>query len=113
MLEVEGLNAYYGAAHVLQDVSLTIGAEPVAQVDPPQLAARRPGQLVPDDDAARRGVPTDPLPDPVAQLLVEVVRRGAVQHDVRGDDRALHRIRDPDAAGVVDQRMLQQRALDL
>ena len=32
MLEVQGLNAYYGAAHVLQDVSLTIGAEPVALI---------------------------------------------------------------------------------
>jgi branched-chain amino acid transport system ATP-binding protein len=32
MLEVEGLNAYYGAAHVLQDVSLTMGAEPVALI---------------------------------------------------------------------------------
>jgi branched-chain amino acid transport system ATP-binding protein len=32
MLEVEGLNAYYGSAHVLQDVSLTMGAEPVALI---------------------------------------------------------------------------------
>ncbi len=32
MLEVSGLNAYYGAAHVLQDVSLTMGAEPVALI---------------------------------------------------------------------------------
>jgi len=32
MLEIEGLNAYYGAAHVLQDVSLTMGAEPVALI---------------------------------------------------------------------------------
>ena len=32
MLEVQGLNAYYGAAHVLQDVSLTMGAEPVALI---------------------------------------------------------------------------------
>ena len=32
MLEVYGLNAYYGAAHVLQDVSLTMGAEPVALI---------------------------------------------------------------------------------
>lgn len=32
MLEVRGLNAYYGTAHVLQDVSLTMGAEPVALI---------------------------------------------------------------------------------
>jgi branched-chain amino acid transport system ATP-binding protein len=32
MLEVSGLNAYYGSAHVLQDVSLTMGAEPVALI---------------------------------------------------------------------------------
>jgi branched-chain amino acid transport system ATP-binding protein len=32
MLEVSGLNAYYGTAHVLQDVSLTMGAEPVALI---------------------------------------------------------------------------------
>ena len=32
MLEVAGLNAYYGSAHVLQDVSLTMGAEPVALI---------------------------------------------------------------------------------
>jgi branched-chain amino acid transport system ATP-binding protein len=30
LLEVEGLDAYYGYAHVLQDVSLTVGAEPTA-----------------------------------------------------------------------------------
>ena len=32
MLEVSGLHAYYGSAHVLQDVSLTMGAEPVALI---------------------------------------------------------------------------------
>ena len=32
MLEVSGLNAFYGSAHVLQDVSLTMGAEPVALI---------------------------------------------------------------------------------
>jgi branched-chain amino acid transport system ATP-binding protein len=30
LLEVEGLNAFYGAAHILQDVAFTIGNEPVA-----------------------------------------------------------------------------------
>lgn len=32
MLEVRDLNAYYGTAHVLQGVSLTLGAEPVALI---------------------------------------------------------------------------------
>src|SRR5918993_5841420 len=32
MLEVQGLNAYYGTAHVLQGVSLSMGAEPVALI---------------------------------------------------------------------------------
>ena len=32
LLVVEGLDAYYGSAHVLQDVSLTMGAEPVALI---------------------------------------------------------------------------------
>jgi branched-chain amino acid transport system ATP-binding protein len=32
MLEIQDLNAYYGTAHVLQDVSLTMGAEPVALI---------------------------------------------------------------------------------
>ena len=30
LLAVEGLNAYYGPAHVLQDVSFTMGDEPVS-----------------------------------------------------------------------------------
>ena len=30
LLEIEGLDAYYGYAHVLQGVSLTVGAEPTA-----------------------------------------------------------------------------------
>jgi branched-chain amino acid transport system ATP-binding protein len=29
---VEGLNGYYGTAHVLQDVSLRMGSEPVAVI---------------------------------------------------------------------------------
>ena len=32
LLEVEGLNGYYGSAHVLQDVSFSMGAEPVALI---------------------------------------------------------------------------------
>ena len=32
LLEVEGLNGYYGTAHVLQGVSFTMGAEPVALI---------------------------------------------------------------------------------
>jgi branched-chain amino acid transport system ATP-binding protein len=32
LLVVEGLNGYYGAAHVLQDVSLSMGSEPVAVI---------------------------------------------------------------------------------
>jgi branched-chain amino acid transport system ATP-binding protein len=32
LLAVEGLNAYYGPAHVLQDVSFTMGDEPIAIV---------------------------------------------------------------------------------
>jgi branched-chain amino acid transport system ATP-binding protein len=32
LLVVEGLNGYYGSAHVLQDVSLTMGTEPVAVI---------------------------------------------------------------------------------
>ena len=32
LLEVEGLNGYYGAAHVLQGVSFSMGAEPVALI---------------------------------------------------------------------------------
>jgi branched-chain amino acid transport system ATP-binding protein len=32
LLEVEGLNAYYGTAHVLQGVSFKMGAEPVALI---------------------------------------------------------------------------------
>ena len=32
LLVVENLDAYYGSAHVLQDVSLTMGAEPVALI---------------------------------------------------------------------------------
>jgi branched-chain amino acid transport system ATP-binding protein len=32
LLEVEGLDAYYGTAHVLQGVSFTMGAEPVALI---------------------------------------------------------------------------------
>jgi branched-chain amino acid transport system ATP-binding protein len=32
LLEVRGLNGYYGNAHVLQDVSLDVGAEPVAVI---------------------------------------------------------------------------------
>jgi len=32
LLEVEGLNGYYGSAHVLQDVAFSMGAEPVALI---------------------------------------------------------------------------------
>ena len=32
LLVVEGLDAYYGSAHVLEEVSLTMGAEPVALI---------------------------------------------------------------------------------
>jgi branched-chain amino acid transport system ATP-binding protein len=32
LLEVEGLNGWYGTAHVLQDVSFSMGAEPVAMI---------------------------------------------------------------------------------
>jgi branched-chain amino acid transport system ATP-binding protein len=32
LLVVEGLNGYYGSAHVLQDVSLSMGSEPVAVI---------------------------------------------------------------------------------
>src|SRR6185312_3641448 len=32
LLEVEGLNGYYGTAHVLQDVGFSMGAEPVALI---------------------------------------------------------------------------------
>jgi branched-chain amino acid transport system ATP-binding protein len=32
LLEVEGLNGWYGTAHVLQDVSFSMGAEPVALI---------------------------------------------------------------------------------
>src|SRR5918998_3872884 len=32
LLVVENLDAYYGSAHVLQGVSLTMGAEPVALI---------------------------------------------------------------------------------
>ena len=32
LLRVEGLSGYYGTAHVLQDVSFTMGAEPVALI---------------------------------------------------------------------------------
>jgi branched-chain amino acid transport system ATP-binding protein len=32
LLEVRGLNGYYGSAHVLQDVSLDVGTEPVAVI---------------------------------------------------------------------------------
>jgi branched-chain amino acid transport system ATP-binding protein len=32
LLVVEGLNGYYGSAHVLQDVSLSMGVEPVAVI---------------------------------------------------------------------------------
>jgi branched-chain amino acid transport system ATP-binding protein len=32
LLEVEGLNGFYGSAHVLQDVSFSMGAEPVAMI---------------------------------------------------------------------------------
>ena len=32
LLEVEGLNGYYGTAHVLQDVAFSMGAEPVALI---------------------------------------------------------------------------------
>ena len=32
LLRVEGLNGYYGTAHVLQDVSFAMGAEPVAMI---------------------------------------------------------------------------------
>jgi branched-chain amino acid transport system ATP-binding protein len=32
LLVVEGLNGYYGTAHVLQDVSLSMGSEPVAVI---------------------------------------------------------------------------------
>jgi branched-chain amino acid transport system ATP-binding protein len=32
LLEVAGLNGYYGSAHVLQDVSFRLGAEPVALI---------------------------------------------------------------------------------
>src|SRR3954447_24991607 len=32
LLEVEGLNGWYGTAHVLQDVSFSMGAEPVAVI---------------------------------------------------------------------------------
>jgi branched-chain amino acid transport system ATP-binding protein len=32
LLAVEGLNGYYGTAHVLQDVSLSMGSEPVAVI---------------------------------------------------------------------------------
>jgi len=30
LLEVSGLNAYYGQSHVLQDVAFTVGDKPVA-----------------------------------------------------------------------------------
>ena len=32
LLVVEGLNGYYGSAHVLQGVSFAMGAEPVALI---------------------------------------------------------------------------------
>ena len=32
LLEVRNLNGYYGSAHVLQDVSLDVGADPVAVI---------------------------------------------------------------------------------
>ena len=32
LLEIEGLNGFYGTAHVLQDVSFSMGAEPVALI---------------------------------------------------------------------------------
>src|SRR3954466_315851 len=32
LLEVEGLNGYYGSAHVLQGVAFSMGAEPVALI---------------------------------------------------------------------------------
>jgi branched-chain amino acid transport system ATP-binding protein len=32
LLEVEGLNGFYGSAHVLQDVSFSMGAEPIAMI---------------------------------------------------------------------------------
>src|SRR3954466_16196992 len=32
LLEVEGLNGYYGSAHVLQGVTFSMGAEPVAVI---------------------------------------------------------------------------------
>jgi branched-chain amino acid transport system ATP-binding protein len=32
LLEVEGLNGYYGTAHVLQDVGFSMGVEPVAMI---------------------------------------------------------------------------------
>ena len=32
LLVVEGLNGYYGTAHVLQDVSFSMGSEPVAVI---------------------------------------------------------------------------------
>ena len=32
LLEVEGLNGYYGSAHVLQDVAFSMGAEPIALI---------------------------------------------------------------------------------
>ena len=72
LLVVEGLDAYYGAAHVLQDVSLTMGAEPVALIGRNGMGkttlckaldgpARRPGRVTgsvrlagEDDRAASR-----------------------------------------------------------
>ena len=45
LLEVEGLNAYYGAAHVLQGLDFTVGEEPVVDHRP-----QRHGQ---DDDVPR------------------------------------------------------------
>jgi branched-chain amino acid transport system ATP-binding protein len=32
LLAVRGLDAYYGAAHILQDVTLEVGSEPVAVI---------------------------------------------------------------------------------
>ena len=32
LLEVEGLNAFYGTAHILHGVSFSMGAEPVALI---------------------------------------------------------------------------------
>src|ERR1044072_8809975 len=32
LLKVEGLSGYYGPAHVLEEVSFTMGAEPVAMI---------------------------------------------------------------------------------